>query len=188
MGHQNLKFETLLADTDIIPVMVIKKIEDAVPMARDLIAKGCNVLEVTLRTDCALAAVKKIIQEVPEAVVGIGTVTDAEQFSDAYDAGVAFAVSPGATDELIKIADEIPLPLLPGVSTVSEAMKLRACGYRYMKLFPAEAVGGHAFLKSLSGPLPDLGFCPTGGITKDTAPNYLALPNVICVGGSWMIG
>ena len=187
MSHQNLKFETMLAETTIIPVMVIKTLEEAVPMARDLVAKGYKVLEITLRTECALDAVKEIIAQVPEAIVGVGTVTDAEQLHASHAAGAAFAVSPGATDALIDAADEISLPLLPGISTASEAMKLRAKGYRYLKLFPAEAVGGRTLLKSLNGPLPDLMFCPTGGITAETAQDYLKLSNVVCVGGSWMM-
>ena len=186
MSHQNLKFETLLADTTIIPVMVIKELAEAVPMARRLVSKGYSVLEITLRTDCALEAVKEIIAQVPGAIVGVGTVTNGEQLRAAHEAGAAFAVSPGTTDDLIEAAENIPLPLLPGIATASEAMKLRSRGYRYLKLFPAEAVGGRVLLKSLSGPLPDLIFCPTGGITADTSKDYLKLSNVTCVGGSWM--
>ncbi|WP_417624818.1 bifunctional 4-hydroxy-2-oxoglutarate aldolase/2-dehydro-3-deoxy-phosphogluconate aldolase [Paremcibacter congregatus] len=187
MSHQNLKFESLLAGTNVIPVMVIKDIAQAVPLARELVKSGMKVLEITLRTDCALAAIKEIIAHVPEAVVGVGTVTTPQQLRDAQAAGATFAVSPGSTDDLIAAADETGLPLLPGVATASEAMKLQALGYRYLKLFPAEAVGGRALLKSLQGPLPDLKFCPTGGITSDSAADYLALGNVVCVGGSWMI-
>ncbi len=186
MSHQNLKFNSLLAGVTVIPVMVINTLAEAVPMARDLVARGYRVLEITLRTDCALRAVKDIIAAVPDAVVGVGTVTDGEQLREAHDAGAVFAVSPGSTDSLIRAAEEVPIPLLPGVATASEAMKLREAGYRYLKLFPAEAAGGRALLKSLNGPLPDLKFCPTGGITEETAPDYLKLPNVICVGGSWM--
>jgi len=187
MSHQNLKFETLLAGTTVIPVMVIKTLPEAVPMARHLLAQGYRVLEITLRTDCALDAVQEIIKHVPEAIVGVGTVTDGQQLRQAHAMGAMFAVSPGSTDALIAAADEVALPLLPGVATASEAMKLRDKGYRFLKLFPAEAVGGRALLKSLKGPLPDLMFCPTGGIDASMAEDYLKLTNVICVGGSWMV-
>lgn len=186
MSHQNLKFKSLLDGTKIIPVMVIKALEDAVPMARDLVGQGYRVLEITLRTDCALQAVKDIIAQVPEAIVGVGTVTDGQQLRAAHATGAVFAVSPGATDNLIEAAEGCPLPLLPGIATASEAMKLRSQGYRYLKLFPAEAIGGRGLLKSFNGALPDLKFCPTGGIDADLAEAYLKLPNVICVGGSWM--
>jgi len=188
MNHQNLKFETLLAETTVIPVMVVRALEEAVPMARDLVARGYRVLEITLRTDCALDAVQEIITHVPEAIVGVGTVTDGAQLRLAHGVGAMFAVSPGTTDALIAAAEEVPLPLLPGIATASEAMKLRAKGYRYLKLFPAEAIGGRALLKSLKGPLPDLFFCTTGGIDAALADEYLKLTNVICVGGSWMTG
>ncbi|NOZ43231.1 MAG: bifunctional 4-hydroxy-2-oxoglutarate aldolase/2-dehydro-3-deoxy-phosphogluconate aldolase [Alphaproteobacteria bacterium] len=170
-----------------MPVMVIRDLAEAVQMARDLVARGYKVLEITLRTDCALAAVMAIIAAVPEAVVGVGTVINAHQLGGAHEAGAAFAVSPGATDAIIAAADRIPVPLLPGVATASEAMRLQEIGYRYLKLFPAEASGGRALLKSLGGPLPDLMFCPTGGITAATAKDYLDLANVICVGGTWML-
>ncbi len=187
MSHQNLKFKSLLDGTRIIPVMVIKSLADAVPMARRLVDEGYRVLEVTLRTECALAAVREIIAHVPDAITGVGTVTEAAHLITAHEAGAAFAVSPGATDALITAAEQIPLPLLPGVSTASEAMTLQAKGYRYLKLFPAEAVGGRTLLKSLNGPLPELKFCPTGGINAALAEDYLDLPNVVCVGGSWMV-
>lgn len=186
MTHKNLEFATLLADTQVIPVMVINDLDSAIPTAQKLVAAGYKTLEITLRTDCALDAVRAIRREVPEACVGVGTITDTAQFVKSYEAGAAFAVSPGATKDLYKIANKVPLPLLPGVATASEAMAAQARGYRYLKLFPAEAVGGINLLKSLGGPLPDLRFCPTGGITEETAPDYLALNNVVCVGGSWM--
>lgn len=187
MTPANLKFETLLASPRVIPVMVINDLAQAVPMARKLVASGLTVLEITLRTECALEAVGQIIQQVPDAIVGVGTVTEPVQLRAAQEAGAVFAVSPGSTDALLDMAEEINFPLLPGVSTASEAMKLRARGYRYLKLFPAEAVGGRGLLKSLYGPLPDLMFCPTGGIDGTLAEDYLKLPNVICVGGSWMM-
>lgn len=167
--------------------MVIKDLEDAVPTAEKLVASGYKTLEITLRTECALDAVRAIRREVPSACVGVGTITDPAQFVKSYEAGAAFAVSPGATTDLYKIADKVPLPLLPGVATATEAMIAQERDYRYLKLFPAEAVGGTNLLKSLGRPLPDLQFCPTGGITEKTAPDYLALQNVICVGGSWMM-
>ncbi|MEX0300184.1 MAG: bifunctional 4-hydroxy-2-oxoglutarate aldolase/2-dehydro-3-deoxy-phosphogluconate aldolase [Kordiimonas sp.] len=186
MKHKNLDFASLLSETKIIPVLVINDIENAVPTAEKLVSAGYKTLEVTLRTDCALEAIRAMRREVPEACVGVGTVTEPAQLVQSYEAGAAFAVSPGATDALYKIANKVPLPLLPGVSTASEAMAAQERGYRYLKLFPAEAVGGIKLLKSLGGPLPDLRFCPTGGITEKTAGDYLALKNVICVGGSWM--
>lgn len=187
MSHQNEKLKTMLSQTTVIPVMVIERIEDALPMARALVQGGLKVLEITLRTKCALEAVRKIIIEVPEAVVGVGTVNTAAQFRASYEAGAAFAVSPGATDDLIAVANEVALPYLPGIATPSEAMSLRAKGYKYLKLFPAEVVGGRKMLKALNGPLSDILFCPTGGIGPALAGDYLSLPNVICVGGSWML-
>lgn len=185
--HKNLELGEALSLAPVVPVMVIGNIDDAVPMAKALIAGGLKALEITLRTDCALEAVRRIAAEVEGGVVGVGTVNDADQFAAAHKAGAQFAVSPGATDELLAAADDIPLPYLPGVATPSEAMKLRSRGYRYLKLFPAEAVGGRNLLKSIGGPLPDIKFCPTGGITPQSAPEYLALSNVVCVGGSWML-
>jgi len=187
MSHQNSKLKEMLKDTNIIPVMVIERLSDAVPMARALVQGGLKTLEVTLRTECALEAVRKIIKEVPEAIVGVGSVNDAAQFKAAHEAGAAFAVSPGVTQKLLDVANEVPLPYLPGIATPSEAMSLRQKGYEVLKLFPAEVVGGQKMLKALSGPLSDLKFCPTGGISHSLAKDYLSLSNVICVGGSWMI-
>ena len=187
MSHMNLEFSNLLPPKTIIPVMVINNLAEAVPMAKKMIAKGHMVLEITLRSPCALAAVKEIIQHVPEAIVGVGTVLTEEQLLQSHQAGAKFAVSPGATDVLLEAADKIKIPLLPGVATASEAMKLQEKGYRYLKLFPAESAGGRALLNSLRGPLPDLYFCPTGGITALLAVEYLKLENVTAVGGSWMI-
>jgi len=187
MTHTNAILSTMLNQAPVIPVMVINDIDQAVPMARALVAGGLKVLEITLRTAPALDAIKKIIDEVDGAIVGVGTVNTPAQFEQSHAAGAAFAVSPGHTADLLKAADEIPMPYLPGVATPSEAMQLWENGYRYLKLFPAEAVGGRALLKSIYGPLPDITFCPTGGINPSSAPEYLALPNVICVGGSWML-
>ncbi|MEX0300566.1 MAG: bifunctional 4-hydroxy-2-oxoglutarate aldolase/2-dehydro-3-deoxy-phosphogluconate aldolase, partial [Kordiimonas sp.] len=168
--HKNHELGEALSLAPVVPVMVINDLETAVPMAKALIAGGLKALEITLRTDCALDAVRRISAEVEGGVVGVGTVNDADQFAEAYDAGAKFAVSPGTTDGLLAAADNIPLPYLPGVATPSEAMKLRNRGYRYLKLFPAEAVGGRNLLKSIGGPLPDIKFCPTGGITPASAP------------------
>jgi len=186
MSHQNLKFKTLFENVSIIPVLVIENIEQALPLANTLLSQGYRVIEVTLRTDCALDAVRKIANEIPQAVVGVGTVTSAAQFAQAQKVGAQFAISPGATPELITAAENISMPYLPGIATASEAMALYAQGYRYLKLFPSEASGGISLLKSLNGPLPDIKFCPTGGINAELAQNYLQQPNVTCVGGSWM--
>lgn len=170
----------------VIPVIVIDDLAQAVPLARALIAGGVRVLEVTLRTPVALAAIRVIAREVPEAIVGVGTLTRPEEFTEARDAGACFGVSPGLTPVLIEAARESGLPLLPGVMTPSEVIAARLAGFREMKLFPAQQAGGIGMLQALTGPFPDVTFCPTGGITAETAPDYLALPNVACVGGSWL--
>ena len=170
-----------------MPVIVLKRLEDAVPLARALLAGGVRVLEVTLRTQVALAAIEAICKEVPEAIVGAGTVTRPSEFEQAVAAGAAFAVSPGLTSELIAAARNSSIPLLPGVMTPSEAMAARDAGFSRLKLFPAQQAGGIGMLKAMAGPLPDLLFCPTGGITPETAADYLRLPNVICIGGSWLV-
>lgn len=170
----------------VMPVVVVQEAESAVPLARALVAGGLPGIEVTLRTPAALEAIERIAAEVPEAVVGAGTVVTPDQARAAAGAGARFLVSPGCTDALASAMADTGLPFLPGVSTVSEAMALLERGVSEMKFFPAEAAGGAAFLKSLTGPLPQVRFCPTGGITADSAPAYLALPNVGCVGGSWL--
>ncbi|MBL8534714.1 MAG: bifunctional 4-hydroxy-2-oxoglutarate aldolase/2-dehydro-3-deoxy-phosphogluconate aldolase [Betaproteobacteria bacterium] len=171
----------------VIPVIVVDDVTHAAPLARALVAGGLSVLEVTLRTAAALEAVRIMRDAVPEAVVGVGTVLNAGQLDQAHAAGAAFAVSPGTTEQLLQAALDHPVPLLPGASTVSEAMRLRELGFRHLKFFPAEASGGVRFLSSLASVIADLRFCPTGGVTPQNAPSYLALPNVLCVGGSWMI-
>ena len=181
-----MKLEQVMALAPVIPVIVIDRVEDAVPLATALVAGGLPVLEVTLRTGAALAAVERIAAEVEGAVVGVGTVTRPQQFSAARDAGAVFAVSPGLTDELATAARQSGLPLLPGVFTPSEAMAARALGFDALKLFPAQQAGGIGMLKAMAGPLPDLRFCPTGGIGADDFRDFLALPNVACVGGSWV--
>ncbi|OOC56281.1 MULTISPECIES: bifunctional 4-hydroxy-2-oxoglutarate aldolase/2-dehydro-3-deoxy-phosphogluconate aldolase [Nocardiopsis] len=170
----------------VMPVVVVSDAETAVPLARALVAGGLPGIEVTLRTPAALDAIGRIAAEVPEAVVGAGTVVTTEQASAAAGAGARFLVSPGCTDGLVSAMADTGLPFLPGVGTVSEAMALLERGVSEMKFFPAEAAGGAAFLKSLAGPLPQVRFCPTGGITAASASTYLALPNVGCVGGSWL--
>ncbi|MFJ5555905.1 bifunctional 4-hydroxy-2-oxoglutarate aldolase/2-dehydro-3-deoxy-phosphogluconate aldolase [Streptomyces sp. NPDC093250] len=171
----------------VVPVVVIEDAADAVPLARALVAGGLPAVEVTLRTPAALEAVRAIAGEVPEAVVGAGTVITAEQVGEAVAAGARFLVSPGWTDTLLEAMRTSGVPFLPGVSTASEVVALLERGVREMKFFPARAAGGTAYLKSLAGPLPQARFCPTGGIGPDSAPDYLALPNVGCVGGSWML-
>lgn len=171
----------------VIPVVVIEDADDAVPLARALVAGGLPAIEVTLRTPAALDAIRAIAAEVPQAVVGAGTVISSEQVKAVAEAGARFLVSPGWTDRLLTAMDSSGLAFLPGVSTVSEVVALLERGVSEMKFFPAEAAGGRAYLKSIGGPLPQARFCPTGGISAASAPDYLALPNVGCVGGTWML-
>ena len=171
----------------VIPVLTVRDAADGVAQARALVAGGLFAIEVTLRTAGGLAAIKAIRDSVPNAVVGAGTVLTPEQIAQACDAGARFLVSPGASPRLAQAAASAPVPFLPGVATATEAMALMELGFRALKLFPAEAAGGVKLLASLAGPLPDLRFCPTGGIDLAKAPAYLALPNVLCVGGSWML-
>ncbi|MGH8137657.1 MAG: bifunctional 4-hydroxy-2-oxoglutarate aldolase/2-dehydro-3-deoxy-phosphogluconate aldolase [Steroidobacteraceae bacterium] len=176
----------LVGPVPVIPVLTIEQAAVAVQIARALVAGGLTVLEVTLRTDEALEAVTRIAAAVPEALVGVGSVIDEAQFAAARQAGARFAVSPGSTPQLEAAAHAAGLPWLPAAQSTSEVLSLRARGYRLMKFFPAESSGGVAFLRSIFGPVPDVRFCPTGGITADIAREYLALPNVACVGGSWL--
>ncbi|SKA74249.1 2-dehydro-3-deoxyphosphogluconate aldolase / (4S)-4-hydroxy-2-oxoglutarate aldolase [Thiothrix eikelboomii] len=169
----------------VIPVLVVKESQQAQPLAEALVAGGLTVLEVTLRTPAALEVIR-LMSEVPGSQVGAGTVLTLADVKAAKAAGAQFAVSPGATADLVKAAADEGLPLLPGAATASEVMSLLELGVDTLKFFPAEAAGGVAMLKSLYGPLPKVRFCPTGGITEQTAANYLALPNVMCVGGSWV--
>ncbi|EKX60233.1 bifunctional 4-hydroxy-2-oxoglutarate aldolase/2-dehydro-3-deoxy-phosphogluconate aldolase [Streptomyces ipomoeae] len=171
----------------VVPVVVIEDAADAVPLARALVAGGLPAVEVTLRTSAALDAVRAITAEVPTAVVGVGTVISPEHVTESSAAGARFLVSPGWTDVLLEAMRASGVPFLPGVSTVSEVVALLERGVREMKFFPAEAAGGTAYLKSIAGPLPQARFCPTGGIGPAGAPEYLALPNVGCVGGTWML-
>lgn len=171
----------------VMPVVVLEDAADAVPLARALVAGGLPAIEVTLRTAAALDAIRAIASEVPDAVVGAGTVISAQHVSDTVAAGARFLVSPGWTDALLDAMKASGVPFLPGVSTTSEVVALLERGVTDMKFFPAEAAGGTAYLKALSAPLPQARFCPTGGISLASAPSYLALPNVGCVGGSWMV-
>ncbi|KTF18478.1 bifunctional 4-hydroxy-2-oxoglutarate aldolase/2-dehydro-3-deoxy-phosphogluconate aldolase [Pseudoalteromonas sp. H105] len=182
-----MSIEKILASAPVVPVVVIEKLEDAAPLARALYNGGLKALEITLRTPIAAEAVKLMKAEVPEAYVGTGTVVDKASFDASVAAGADFMVSPGVNDELLALAKETDIPFLPGAATPSEVMKLANHGFKFLKFFPAEAAGGTAMLKSIGGPLPQVTFCPTGGISLATAPNYLALSNVICVGGTWML-
>ncbi|MGW2343825.1 bifunctional 4-hydroxy-2-oxoglutarate aldolase/2-dehydro-3-deoxy-phosphogluconate aldolase [Streptomyces sp. NPDC001661] len=171
----------------VVPVVVVEDVADAVPLARALVAGGLPAIEVTLRTPAALDAIRAIAAEVPDAVVGAGTVISPANVADSVDAGARFLVSPGWTDTLLDAMKGSGVPFLPGVSTTSEVVALIERGVHEMKFFPAEAAGGAAYLKALAGPLPQARFCPTGGVSPANAPAYLALKNVGCVGGSWML-
>lgn len=171
----------------VIPVVVLADAADAVPLARALVAGGLPVIEVTLRTPAALDAIRAVAAEVPDAIVGAGTVLSPAQVAESVSAGARFLVSPGWTDVLLAAMEGSGVPFLPGVSTTSEVVALLERGVREMKFFPAQAAGGTAYLRSLAGPLPQARFCPTGGVGLASAPEYLALPNVGCVGGSWML-
>ncbi|HSH86521.1 MAG: bifunctional 4-hydroxy-2-oxoglutarate aldolase/2-dehydro-3-deoxy-phosphogluconate aldolase [Methylophilus sp.] len=170
----------------VIPVIVINKVEDAVPMAEALLAGGVKVLEVTLRSPVALQAMEQIAKHVPDAILGSGTVRNLKDAQASKDVGCQFAVSPGYTSELGQFARKIGLPLLPGVSTGSEIMMANADDYYFLKLFPAVAVGGINLLKGFAGPFADVKFCPTGGVSVESAPQFLALPNVVVCGGTWL--
>ncbi|TEA79566.1 bifunctional 4-hydroxy-2-oxoglutarate aldolase/2-dehydro-3-deoxy-phosphogluconate aldolase [Allopusillimonas ginsengisoli] len=176
----------LLQQSPVMPVIVIKDIDTAVDLARALVTGGIRSLEITLRSDVALQAIQAISAAVPEALVGVGTVRTPDQLEAAMKAGAKFGVSPGLTPDLAKFASHAGIPFLPGVATASESMFAADQGFAVQKLFPAEAVGGQALLKALYGPLPDIVFCPTGGINAANAAQYMALPNVQCVGGSWL--
>jgi 2-dehydro-3-deoxyphosphogluconate aldolase / (4S)-4-hydroxy-2-oxoglutarate aldolase len=176
----------IVALAPVIPVLTIERPADAVPLARALVKGGLPVLEITLRTATAMAALEDIAREVPEAVVGAGTVLEAAQVGQIQRLGAKFAVSPGSTPSLVEATRAAGLPFLPGVQTVSEAMVLVEQGYRVLKFFPADSAGGLSWLKAVGAPLAGLRFCPTGGVGAETAQAYLSLPNVACVGGSWV--
>ena len=177
----------LLLEGPVMPVIVVRDAASAVDLAIALTSGGVRTLEVTLRTSAAFAAIRLIRDAVPDAIVGAGTVLNRAQWERAVDAGAQFGVSPGLTSEVASAARSANLPFLPGVGTATEALRAHDEGFSVQKLFPAEAIGGRSLLKSLYGPFPDLRFCPTGGINPENALDYLALPNVVCVGGSWLV-
>ena len=182
-----LSIDQILKVAPVVPVMVVERIEDAVPLARALYNGGLKVLEITLRTPCALDAITAMVEALPaDAVIGAGTIITPKDLEAAIKAGSTFLVSPGTTPALIEAAKASTVPLLAGVATPTEAMNLYVQGFKHQKFFPAEAAGGVPMLKSIGGPLPQITFCPTGGIDLAKAPSYLALPNVACVGGTWM--
>jgi 2-dehydro-3-deoxyphosphogluconate aldolase/(4S)-4-hydroxy-2-oxoglutarate aldolase len=181
------EFETLLGTTRVVPVITVPDVDAAVPLAEALVAGGLQVLEITLRTEAGLGAIERIAREVPRAVVGAGTVTTPQQLFDAREAGASFIVSPGCTDALAAAATEAGGAFLPGAVTATEVLGLMEHGISLMKFFPAETSGGVAALKALGGPFPGIRFCPTGGINLARAHDYLALKNVVCIGGTWMV-
>ncbi|MEA9392981.1 bifunctional 4-hydroxy-2-oxoglutarate aldolase/2-dehydro-3-deoxy-phosphogluconate aldolase [Acerihabitans sp. TG2] len=187
MKNWKTSAESILTSGPVVPVIVINKLEQAVPLARALVAGGVRVLEVTLRTACALEAIRAIAKEVPEAIVGAGTVTNVQQLAEVTAAGAQFAISPGLTASLLKAATEGTIPLIPGIASVSELMLGMDYGLREFKFFPAEANGGVKALQAISGPFSQIRFCPTGGISPKNYNDYLALKSVLCIGGSWLV-
>ena len=180
------KLAALFRQATVIPVLTIERLEHAVPLARALVAGGVRVLEVTLRTAVAVDAAKAIIAEVPDAIVGIGTILNADDLARAKALGAQFGISPGATPDLLQAAAADNLPFAPGIATASELMAALAAGFDLVKFFPAEQAGGIKALRALAGPFPNAKFCPTGGIGEANAASWLAEPNVLCVGGSWL--
>jgi len=189
MSQSNWKIQPniVLNAGPVMPVMVIQNLEDAVPLAKALVAGGIKVLEITLRTPIALEAIKLISQQVEDAIVGAGTITTPVQLKAAEEAGAVFAISPGLTPALLQAAIVGNIALIPGISTLSELMTGMEYGLDHFKFFPAEAAGGIPMLKSIAGPIPQVTFCPTGGISPENYNAYLALSNVACVGGSWLV-
>jgi 2-dehydro-3-deoxyphosphogluconate aldolase/(4S)-4-hydroxy-2-oxoglutarate aldolase len=185
--HWKIQPTDVLNAGPVMPVMVIKNLDDAVPLAKALVAGGIKVLEITLRTPIALEAIRLISQEVKEAIVGAGTITSPEQLKAAEEAGAVFAISPGLTPALLRAAKEGNIALIPGISTLSELMVGMEAGLDHFKFFPAEAAGGIPMLKAIAGPIPQVTFCPTGGISPENYNAYLSLNNVACVGGSWLV-
>ena len=180
------QLSALLALGRVVPVITLDRLDDAVPLARALVAGGVRLLEITLRTAAGLDGARAIMQAVPDAVVGIGTVLTPDDLRRAVEAGASFALSPGATPDLLAAAAGVPIPFLPGVATASELMAALARGFTTVKFFPATSAGGLPALRALAGPFPQARFCPTGGITEANAAEWLALPNVVAVGGSWL--
>ncbi|MGR9165285.1 2-dehydro-3-deoxy-phosphogluconate aldolase [Rhizobium leguminosarum] len=186
MGEKTEKLLSILKLQPVVPVLIVDDAKSAVPLARALVAGGLKAIEITMRTPAALEAVRAVAAEVEGAEVGAGTILNVAHWEAAVAAGSKFIVSPGTTQELLDAAADSDVPLLPGAATASEVMALREEGYQVLKFFPAEQAGGAAYLKALSSPLAGTLFCPTGGISLKNAPDYLSLPNVICVGGSWV--
>lgn len=186
MAQNVERIEKVMLAAPVIPVLVIEDPKKAVPMAEALVRGGLPSIEITLRTEGALEAIRLVAENVEGAIPGAGTVLDQAQYEAAVAAGSQFIVSPGATNTLIEIAEQSDVPLLPGAATASEVMALMERGYQRLKFFPAEQAGGASYLKSLSSPLAAAKFCPTGGVSLEKAPTYLKLPNVLCVGGSWI--
>lgn len=186
MSQKTQRLLPILLQQSVIPVLIIDKLGDAVPVARALVAGGLKAMEITLRTSAALDAIQAICEDVPDAIVGAGTILNGNHFEAAENAGAKFIVSPGLTGELIDVADESDIPLLPGAITPSELMGALEEGYQCLKFFPAMAAGGIDFVKSLASPFADIKFCPTGGISQKNAAEWLKLPNVIAIGGSWV--
>ena len=178
--------QKMLAGNPVIPVITLDQVEDAVPLAEALVAGGLKVLEVTLRTEAAVEGIRQIIKHVPEAIVGTGTVCSVEQIKLSEDLGCQFMISPGATDNLLNVGAKSSVPFLPGISTVSELMRGMEYGLKEFKFFPAEASGGAPALKAIGAPIPQVKFCPTGGVSPTNAASYLSLSNVLCAGGSWV--
>ena len=186
-SEKSMEFRENLKATHIVPVIVIKELGHAVPLAKALVEGGLDILEITLRTGAALDAIKAISGQVPGAIVGAGTVINAQQFAQAAQAGAKFVVSPGLTEEVAQASRNQGVPILPGVATASDIMRGLALGLETFKFFPAETSGGAPAIKALGGPFPQISFCPTGGISTKNLSSYLSLPNVIAAGGSWMI-
>ncbi len=187
MKNWKTSAEKILTTGPVVPVIVVNKLEHAVPMAKALVAGGVRVLEVTLRTPVAMEALRLMIKEVPDAIVGAGTVINTQQLQEVTEAGAQFVISPGITEPLLKAAVEGPVPLIPGITTVSELMTGMDYGLREFKFFPAEANGGVKALQAIGGPFPQVRFCPTGGISPANYRDYLALKSVLCIGGSWLV-
>jgi 2-dehydro-3-deoxyphosphogluconate aldolase/(4S)-4-hydroxy-2-oxoglutarate aldolase len=187
MNNWKISAEQILTSGPVVPVIVINKLEHAVQLAKALVAGGVRVLEVTLRTACALDAIRAIAKEVPDAIVGAGTVINPQQLREVTEAGAQFAISPGLTEDLLQAANAGTIPLIPGISTVSELMLGLDQGLREFKFFPAEANGGVKALQAIAGPFPQVRFCPTGGISPANYRDYLALNSVHCIGGSWLV-
>jgi 2-dehydro-3-deoxyphosphogluconate aldolase/(4S)-4-hydroxy-2-oxoglutarate aldolase len=183
---RTMNIRDIMLLSPVIPVLTVTQLEHAAPLAQALVRGGLKVLEITLRTACALEAISIMRAAVPEAVVGAGTLTRPEDFAAAQRVGAQFGVTPGLTQPLIAAAKSVEFPLLPGVMTPAELIGARAAGYTACKLFPAQQAGGIGMLKALAGPFPDSVFCPTGGITRQNAAEFLSLSNVLCVGGSWL--